>query len=381
MSISGRITPQQAIARLATAAERLDRPARFMEVCGTHTVNAFRSGLHALMPANVSLLSGPGCPVCVTAQGEIDQMIELARRGEVTLCTYGDMLRVGGRDGSLSDARADGADVRVVYSALDAVQRAADAANRQVVFAAVGFETTAPATAVAVRTAAQRRLGNFSVLASHKMILPAMRALLDSGDVRVDGFILPGHVAVITGWELFRPIVETYRMPCVVTGFEGEQIVAALARLTEMVADRQVLLENLYPQAVSGGGNRVAQEIIDAVFEPADACWRGMGELPASGLALRSTFASYDARRRFGLPAAQNHEPPGCRCGDVITARATPDQCPLFGVACTPVHAIGPCMVSSEGTCQAWFKYRRSEAKPSPPACAGVCEVLHGVAS
>lgn len=375
-----RITPQQAIASLHAAAARLSRPAKFMEVCGTHTVNAFRSGLHALLPENVELVSGPGCPVCVTAQGEIDQMIELAGRREVTLCTYGDMLHVRGRDGSLADARADGADVAIVYSALDAVQRAADQPDRQVVFAAVGFETTAPATAVAVREAAQRELANFSVLTSHKCILPALRALLDSGEVRVDGFVLPGHVAVITGYDLFTPIVADYRLPCVVTGFEGEQIVAALARLTEIVADESVALENLYPQAVSGAGNQVALGIIDEIFEPADTCWRGLGDLPASGLRVRAQFAAFDARRRLGLPPAENHEPPGCRCGDVITARITPADCPLFATACTPVHAIGPCMVSSEGTCQAWFKFRRTPALVNRKNHLPICEVLSGAA-
>jgi len=296
---------------------------------------------------------------------EIDQMIELAGHEQVTLCTYGDMMRVVGRSGTLADARAAGADVRVIYSALDAVRLAVERPTRQVVFIAIGFETTTPATAVAVREAAARGLKNFSVLTSHKMILPAMRALLDSGDVRVAGFVLPGHVSIITGSDLFRPIVDEYHLPCIITGFEGEQILAALARLTELAAAQEATLENLYPQAVTRPGNRVAQRLIEMVFEPADVCWRGLGNLPASGLRLRTDYARYDARLRFGLPAAGNHEPPGCRCGDVITARATPADCRLFGTVCTPVHAIGPCMVSSEGTCQAWFRYHRAETSKS----------------
>ena len=350
---------KESLRRLKAAALRLTRPLKFMEVCGTHTMAAFRSGLHSLMPSNVTLLSGPGCPVCVTSQGDIDQLLELARRPNVSLCTYGDMLRVVGSDGSLEECRTDGADIRIVYSALDAVRFAASNPARQVVFAAVGFETTAPSSAAAVLEAARLKLENFSILASHKLIMPAMRALLDSGDVRVDGFLCPGHVAVITGAAVFEPIVREYGLPCVIAGFEGPQIAAALARLTEMVADGKPSLENLYSQAVTEFGNTTAQGIIEQVFVPADWRWRGLGELKVSGLALRPEYARFDARLRFALGTPRGKEPPGCRCGDVITGRATPADCKLFATACTPVRALGPCMVSSEGTCQAWFKYHR----------------------
>jgi hydrogenase expression/formation protein HypD len=360
----------ESLRRLCDAARRLARDVRFMEVCGTHTVNAFRSGLHSLMPPNVTLLSGPGCPVCVTASGDIDQLIDIARRANVTLCTYGDMLRVTGRGGgSLEQARGDGADVRVVYSALDAVRLATELPQRQVVFAAVGFETTAPATAVAVTEARRRWLGNFTAHVSHKLIIPAMRALLDSGDVNVDGFVCPGHVCVIIGADAFRPIVDEYGLPCVITGFEGPQIAAALARLCEMTLADEPMLENLYPQAVTPAGNRQAQELIDSVFKPARVYWRGIGDLPGSGLELRDELKRFDARVRFELPAAENCEPPGCRCGDVITGRCTPAECKLFARACTPAAPVGPCMVSSEGSCQAWFKYRRAHhALPPRPA-------------
>ena len=357
------IESRESLARLRSAARSLDRTVRFMEVCGTHTVNAFRSGLHSLMPVNVVLLSGPGCPVCVTPQGEIDQLIELSRRPGVTLCTYGDMVRVGGHGGSLEDARAGGADVRVVYSVLDAVKLAARQPQRQVVFAAVGFETTAPATAVAILEAARLGLRNLTVFPSHKRIVPAMRALLASR-VKVDGFICPGHVAVIIGAEAFRPVVIEYGLSCVITGFEGPQIAAALARLCELALAGRAALENLYPQAVLPTGNRRAQELIDQVFEPADACWRGLDRLPASGLSLRADFERFDACRRYALTAADHRDPPGCRCGDVITGRCTPPQCRLFARGCTPVQPVGPCMVSSEGTCQAWFKYRRGARRP-----------------
>ena len=352
------IDTREALDRLYAAARLIGRAVRFMEVCGTHTVNAFRSGLHSLMPHNVTLLSGPGCPVCVTSQGEIDQLIDLARRPNVTLCTYGDMVRVTGRHGSLEQARGDGADVRVVYSALDAVRLAAQRPDKQVVFAAVGFETTAPATAVAVLEAQRLWLANFTVFTSHKLIIPAMRALLES-KVNVDGFVCPGHVCVIIGSDAFRPIVEEYGLPCVVTGFEGPQIAAALARLCELTLSGRAALENLYPQAVSSAGNRRAQDLIASAFKAVTVHWRGLEELPDSGLELRAELKKFDARLRFELGRPVNHEPPGCRCGDVITGRCAPADCKLFARACTPLNPIGPCMVSSEGSCQAWFKYRR----------------------
>jgi hydrogenase expression/formation protein HypD len=330
---------------------------KLMEVCGTHTVSAFRCGLHGLLPENVQLLSGPGCPVCVTAQGEIDLFIEVGQRQDVTLCTYGDMIRVTGSGGSLEKARSRGADVRVIYSAMDAVRLAAAEPGRQVVLAAVGFETTTPATAVAILEAQRLGLDNFSALVSHKLIMPAMHALLGPGQVNVAGFMLPGHVSIITGYEIFRPIPERYGLPCVVAGFEDVQVVLAVARLVEMVRDGLALLENQYPQAVRAEGNEHAKRAVQRIFEPVDTAWRGVGVLPKSGLGLREEFARFDARRRFELTQREVSEPPGCRCGDVITGRKTPAECGLFGKLCTPMNPVGPCMVSSEGTCQAWFKY------------------------
>jgi hydrogenase expression/formation protein HypD len=354
---------EQWIHRLHFAAKRVGRNLAFMEVCGTHTVNAFRSGLHSLMPENVKLLSGPGCPVCVTSQGDIDQLIELAGRPGVVICTYGDMLRVPGERGSLERARSAGADVRVIYSAVDAVKIAGTSPERQVVLAAVGFETTTPATAAAILEAQRRDVSNFSVLASHKLVVPAMRALLDSGLSRLDGFLCPGHVAVISGGEAFRCIAEKYSLPCVIAGFEDAQIAAGLARLTELVADDRAELENLYPQAVTLNGNRVALMLVEHVFEPTNVRWRAMGEIPLSGLKIRERFQAFDARLRFGLVSSEKPEPRGCRCGEVITGRCDPADCGLFARICTPIHPVGPCMVSSEGTCQAWFKYHRLNGK------------------
>ena len=344
---------------LHRAAASIDRPITFMEVCGTHTMSAFRCGLQSLLPSNVTMLSGPGCPVCVTAQGDIDQLIELAQDPRVTLCTYGDMLRVPGQHGSLETARSEGADVRVVYSTLDAVRLAVNMPNREVVFGAVGFETTAPNTAAAILRACELELPNFSALVSHKRILPAMRALLASGEVAVDGFLCPGHVSVIIGWESYRPLVEEYQISCVIGGFEERLMVAAIARLTELVRGQRVALLNQYPEAVTQYGNPVALELLQRVFRPADMRWRGLGTIAGSGFVLNSDFNQFDASRRFGLGVAQDKEHKGCLCGRVITGRATPHDCQLFGKECSPINPLGPCMVSSEGTCQAWFKYRR----------------------
>lgn len=351
------------LAQLRSAAQTAaaqGRALKFMEICGTHTVSAFRSGLHSLMPSNVHLLSGPGCPVCVTSQGDIDQIICLSSHSNLTLFTYGDMLRVTGTGKkSLEKARAAGADVRVAYSSLDAVDFAAANPSREVVFAAVGFETTTPATAAAILEAHQRGLTNFSVHASHKLVMPAMQALLTPGDLKVDGFLCPGHVAVIIGSEAFRPIVTRYQLPCVVVGFEDSQIGQGIAQLADMVVHHKPDLINQYPQAVKPRGNPRALELIHQVFEPEKVAWRGLGRVDASGLTLRPEFRHLDARARFALREDDVTEPRGCRCGDVITGRCGPADCKLFASACTPSNPIGPCMVSSEGTCQAHFKYAR----------------------
>jgi hydrogenase expression/formation protein HypD len=354
-----RVVVADQLKRLHAAAVAIGRPVSLMEVCGTHTMSAFRSGLHSLLPDNVKLLSGPGCPVCVTAQSDIDLLIDLARRPGVTLCSYGDMLRVPGRGGSLERARAEGADIRVIYSTLDAVKIAEETPGRDVVLAAVGFETTAPATAAAVLAAEARGLKNFLVYASHKQVVPAMTALLEAGDVKVDGFLLPGHVSVVIGVDVYRPIVEKYRLPCVVSGFEELHMAGAILHLVEQIRDGKAELFNDYPEAVGAGGNVRALAMIDRVFETADVRWRAMGTIRQSGLAMRKAYAGFDAVARFGLALPEEHEVPGCLCGRVITGAVTPHECRLFGRLCTPVNPIGPCMVSSEGTCQAYFKYAR----------------------
>ncbi len=365
------ITSSSLLKRLQTAAAAIQQPVAFMEVCGTHTTSAFRCGLSSVLPANVRLISGPGCPVCVTAQSDIDRLIDLGSQSDVTLCTYGDMLRVPGRHGNLEAARMRGSRIEVVYSSMDAVKLAQQEADRQVVFAAVGFETTAPATAAAICEAHRLGLKNFSVLASHKRIIPAMRALLsDTTTPKIKGFLCPGHVSVIIGSDVYKEIVENFGMSCVIGGFEPLQIISALVCLTELFQNNQAALVNQYPEAVHPKGNRWALALLDQIFQPGDARWRGMGIIPESGLVLRPEYERFDAARRFDLKETVEREPAGCLCGKVISGAVLPTQCPLFGRACTPVSPIGPCMVSSEGTCSAWFKYGalqnvKSAASPS----------------
>jgi hydrogenase expression/formation protein HypD len=337
---------------------RPGRPVQIMEVCGTHTVAVARSGLRSLFPPGLALISGPGCPVCVTDQSYMDQAVELARRPGVIVATYGDMVRVPGRNGSLGDARRDGATVEVVASADQAVELAIRRSESEVVFLGVGFETTTPATAMAVTRACDGDIGNFSVLVAHKLILPAMRTLLSADDVPIDGFLCPGHVSVILGYRAFEGIVRDFARPCVVAGFDPSQILAGIVEILSELAARQPKACTVYP-AVSAEGNVVARQIVDKVFVEADAVWRSLGTIPASGLALREEYAAFDAARRFELPETESYELPGCRCGEVITGRCRPADCGLFATRCVPRDPVGPCMVSGEGACAAAYNYER----------------------
>ncbi|MCG3127477.1 MAG: Hydrogenase maturation factor HypD [Phycisphaerae bacterium] len=353
------------IAEVQRLCGALGRRVQIMEVCGTHTVSIFRTGIRALLPANLRLISGPGCPVCVTAQRYIDAALELACRPNVTIATYGDMLRVPGRRGSLEQVRAGGADVRVVSSSMTAIDLAERLAPREVVFLGVGFETTAPATAAAVMLAERHELVNFSVLAAHKLVVPAMQALLSADaatrDPRtprgIDGFLCPGHVSVIIGASAYEPIVREHRVPCVIAGFEPAQIWRGLAQLMRQIAGGEPRVENVYPAVVSEHGNRYAQGVLRRVFEVADAAWRELGVIPRSGLELAPRYQRFDAVRRFEITLGADEDHPACLCGQVIQGRVEPPECGLFGDGCTPLHPIGPCMVSSEGTCAAWYRY------------------------
>ena len=353
---------------LAATCDRIGREVAFMEVCGTHTVSIFRNGIRALLPPTLRLVSGPGCPVCVTAQRYIDAAVDIAVRPGVIVATYGDMVRVPGRRGSLETRRASGADVRMVYSIRDALELAARSPDQTVMFLGVGFETTAPATAAAIREADARRIDNFCVLLAHKLIVPAMLALLEAKDVPLDGFLCPGHVSVIIGAEAYRPVVERHRRACVVAGFEPAQILRALLHLVRQIESGEPGLENVYEVAVKEGGNTTALRLLDEVFEVSDAVWRAMGVIPQSGLEIRRKYARFDALRRFEITPGPDEDPPGCRCGDVIQGKVTPQECGLFGDSCTPLRPVGPCMVSTEGTCAAWYKYgRRGTRRASTP--------------
>ena len=351
------------LARLEREMAAYGKPVRFMEVCGTHTVAIFQSGLRSLLPPGLTHLSGPGCPVCVTHDSEVAAFLDVAGRDKTVVATFGDLLRVPGPDGrSLKHAQADGARVQVVYSPLDAVRLAEEHPGDMVVFLGVGFETTAPAVAGAVLAARQKKLDNFCVLSCHKLVPPALRALLDNDEGRyecdIDAFLLPGHMAVVLGLEPFRFVAETYGRPAVVAGFEPADILGALCLIVERLRAGRPEAANAYGRAVDEGGSPTARRVLDEVFRVRDARWRGLGLIPRSGLALREDFAPFDAFARLDVTLPRTGSIPGCRCGQVLTGAITPDQCPLFGKACTPQNPTGPCMVSTEGSCAAWYKYQ-----------------------
>jgi len=351
--------PLQSIAKLA---RQIKRPVQFMEVCGTHTMAAFRSGLHQLLPKNVQLLSGPGCPVCVTDPSYIDAAIELAGHPDIIVATFGDLVRVPGSDSSLEQERAAGANVRIVYSPTDALVLARECPSKKVVFLGVGFETTAPTVAWAINQAALDGLKNFFVLCAHKTMPQAMDALLRGQDVKIDGFICPGHVSVITGAQIYRAISAQYKIPCVVTGFEAWDILWAVKMLLQQLVDGRAEVENEYSRSVSEAGNPAAQQLMAQVFEPCDVSWRGMGTIAGSGLRIRQEYARFDAAAALDVIFTEARVNPACLCGTVMRGMATPFECRLFGRACSPMHPVGPCMVSSEGVCAAYFKYEKRAA-------------------
>lgn len=351
------MTLHQLTAQIGTLAQAIPREVYLMEVCGTHTMAAFRSGLRQLLPPNVHLISGPGCPVCVTDTNYIDAAIELSRRPDVTVTTFGDLLRVPGSESSLEQERAKGADVRIVYSPTDALTLARQHPSRHVVFLGVGFETTAPTVAFNIWMAARDGVTNFHVLCAHKTMPRAMEALLKDQTVKLDGFMCPGHVSVITGLEMYEFIARDYRRPCVITGFEPADMLEGIVMLLAQIAGGVARVENQYTRSVTREGNRRAQELLAEVFEPCDASWRGLGVIPDSGLAIQPKYAAHDAAVALGVTFREARVHPGCRCGDVLRGVVQPTQCALFGKACTPLSPFGPCMVSAEGTCAAHYKY------------------------
>ena len=352
------------VQKLLAAIEALPlEETRLMEVCGTHTMAIAKSGIRSMLPEKVKLLSGPGCPVCVTPPQVIDAVLELAMGPEITIATYGDMVRVpGSRPGdSLQRRRALGAKLLVVYSPVDAVEYAKENPDREVVFLGVGFETTAPGTAAAVLTAKEEKVKNFSVLSMLKTVEPALRALMKTEDFKVQGFLCPGHVGTIIGEKGFAFLPEEYQMPAVIAGFEPEDILLSVYLLLRQIAEGRPRVENQYKRAVSPKGNVLAQNMIGRCLEPRADLWRGLGRIENSGLGFRAEFSDFDAEKKFSIRYGEETGPSACRCGDVICGRISPSRCPMFGKRCTPEDPVGPCMVSSEGACAAAYKYQSVE--------------------
>jgi len=346
--------------RIADNIRRISRrPLRLMEVCGTHTMSIFRSGIRAMLPETITLLSGPGCPVCVTSQGDIDAFIRVARQEEVILTTFGDLMRVPGTESSLQKERASARDIRVVYSVSDALKIAGENPDKKIVFPGVGFETTAPTIAVSMLSARQMSLYNFLVFSAHKRVPPALDALMANNHVRIDGFILPRHVSVIIGIKAYEPFFEKYQVPSVVAGFEPVDILQAIFVLVDQAENGQPALKNTYQRAVAPEGNLKAQKIMKDVFETTDVVWRGIGMIPQSGLKIRKEYAAFDAEEILDIKVPEAEEPRGCACGDILRSIKSPPECPLFRKVCTPIDPVGPCMVSSEGTCGAYYRYHR----------------------
>jgi hydrogenase expression/formation protein HypD len=348
------------IERVNGLATRLSpRTIRLMEVCGSHTMAFFRSGVRGILPPNVKLLSGPGCPVCVTPARELDTMIAFAEVPGVTVATFGDMLRVPGSRGSLQDARARGADVRVVYSPMDALGIAEQEPAASVVFLGVGFETTAPGIGATVLEAARRDLRNFHVYVTHKLVPPALKALVSGAETRIDSFILPGHVSTVIGSDAYAFLAREHGIPSVVAGFLPTDLLDAVATCLELIHQGKAEIRNQYARFVRPEGNEAALRVLDKAFAVCDAEWRGFGLIPASGLRLSPGLSRFDALERFAVEVPEPREVPGCLCGEVLRGIVEPEECKLFGAACTPEAPIGPCMVSSEGACAAHYKYRR----------------------
>ena len=346
----------KALSLMDKACQSLGRQVNIMEVCGTHTVSIFRSGVASTLPAQMKLLSGPGCPVCVTPLGYIDLILELAGQKNVLIATYGDMLRVPGSDGSLERKNKNN-NVRIVLSSEDAIQLAKDSPDKIVVFVAVGFETTTPATAVAVTEAKELGLDNFCILSGHKRVIPAMQALLSGENNKIDAFLCPGHVTVIIGSDAYIPIVNQFSKPCVVAGFEPMQIIQGLGEISSQLIEQRAEVGSVYEAVVTQKGNTTAQKVIDRCFEPADGYWRGLGKIENSTYRLKSEYERFDACKRFEVEERPVKDTSGCRCGEVLCGLIEPTQCALFGQRCTPDTPVGPCMVSSEGACAAWYKY------------------------
>jgi hydrogenase expression/formation protein HypD len=354
---------------LAELHRAVSRPLRIMEICGTHTMAIFRSGLRNILPEGMELVSGPGCPVCVTSAADLDAFIAISTRPGVRLAIFGDLFRVPGSKGSLAEAGSRGARIDIVYSPMDALELAAANPHEQVVFLGVGFETTTPGIAATILAAHHRRVDNFLVFSTQKTMPAALTTLLGDPQLRIDGLLCPGHVSSIIGAGAWQPLAERYRLACVVGGFETADLLKSLILLARQVGSGDIKVENAYPRAVTWEGNRRAQRMVEEIFAPADMAWRGLGTIPLSGLAIRSPYVAHDAIARLNIVLPEAVEPKGCLCGEILKGIRNPRHCPLFAGRCTPVSPVGPCMVSSEGTCAAYYKYGQEIAPhPSPDA-------------
>jgi hydrogenase expression/formation protein HypD len=337
--------------------DKIGRPVKLMEVCGTHTVAIFRHGIRGVIPKEISLLSGPGCPVCVTPIKDVDAAIAIANLDGTILTTFGDMMRVPGSKKSLFHAQAEGAHIRIVYSPMDALKMASENKDKNIVFFATGFETTSPSIAGTLFEASRTGINNFYIYSAHKVVPPALKALLDSPDLKIDGLILPGHVTTIIGTEPYEFIATDYKIPSVVTGFDADDILTSIMMILDQIASIRAAIEIQYTKVVRKEGNPKAMALINEYFEPCDANWRGIGVIPGSGLKLRESASRFDVRKIFMKEFPDAPEPKGCQCGFVLRGVKIPTDCKLFGKACTPEHPIGACMVSTEGSCAAYYKY------------------------
>jgi len=338
--------------------EKINRPVKLMEVCGTHTVAIFRHGIRGVIPKEISLLSGPGCPVCVTPIKDVDIAMAISKTDGFVLTTFGDMMRVpGSKRQSLFHAQAEGANIHIVYSPMDALELALKHKDKKVVFFATGFETTSPSIAGTLFEAERAGAKNFYIYSAHKVVPPALKALLSSPDLKIDGFILPGHVSAIIGTAPYEFLASDYKIPSVVTGFDAEDILTSIMMLMTQTAEGRAAVEIQYTRVVKPEGNRKAVTLINEYFEPCDANWRGIGVIPGSGLALKANKARLDINRVLNIQVPDSQEPKGCQCGQVLRGIKIPTDCKLFGKTCTPEHPVGACMVSTEGSCAAYYKY------------------------
>ena len=342
---------------LAELQKCLTRPVRIMEVCGTHTMSIFRHGIRSLLPEGITLLSGPGCPVCVTPASHIDAFIRAADLPEVIVATFGDLIRVPGSEKSLATARAEGAKVEIVYSPMDALELARKEKDRKIVFPAIGFETTVPTIAATILAAEQQQIDNFFIISAGKTMPQALELLMSDPALEVDGLLCPGHVSAIIGANAYQPLAKKYNLSCAVAGFEPADILAGLLSIAKQINSGQPQVDNCYTRVVTDKGNLKAQELINHVFIPEDSEWRGLGVIPGSGLQLKEKFTKFDALKELALPIKPTEDPKGCKCGDILKGLMLPPDCPLYGKRCTPLQPVGPCMVSNEGTCAAYHRY------------------------